>query len=115
MANLDEAIFLRINGWVGSVPALDHMVGWLVSDYLVSTVLGFSLVVLWLAGGRTKKGNELAHVPLEFLVDLFLDLPTTFLYFSAIGFILVADRTVFVQLRNHASSRLLNQSYRLHQ
>ncbi len=51
MANLDEAIFLRINGWVGSVPALDHLVGWLVSDYLASTVLGFALVVLWLAGG----------------------------------------------------------------
>lgn len=51
MANLDEAIFLRINGWVGTVPALDHLVGWLVSDYLASTVLGFSLVVLWLVGG----------------------------------------------------------------
>ena len=51
MANLDEAIFLRINGWVGTVPALDHLAGWLVSDYLASTALGFSLVVLWLAGG----------------------------------------------------------------
>ena len=59
MANLDEAIFLRINGWVGSVPALDHLAGWLVSDYLASTVLGFSLVVLWLVGGddetRTRR------------------------------------------------------------
>jgi undecaprenyl-diphosphatase len=51
MANLDEAIFLRINGWVGTVPALDHVAGWLVSDYVASTVLGFSLVVLWLTGG----------------------------------------------------------------
>jgi undecaprenyl-diphosphatase len=59
MANLDEAIFLRINGWVGLVPALDHLAGWLVSDYLASTVLGFSLVVLWLVGGddetRTRR------------------------------------------------------------
>ena len=51
MANLDEAIFLRINGWVGTVPALDHLAGWLVSDYVASTALGFSLVVLWLVGG----------------------------------------------------------------
>ena len=60
MANLDEAIFLRINGWVGSVPALDHMVGWLVSDYLASTVLGFSLVVLWPAGrdDETRMRNQ---------------------------------------------------------
>ena len=51
MANLDEAIFLRINGWVGTVPALDHLAGWLVSDYVASTALGFSLGVLWLVGG----------------------------------------------------------------
>ena len=60
MANLDKAIFLRINGWVGSVPALDHMAGWLGSDYLASTVLGFSLVVLWLTGrdDETRMRNQ---------------------------------------------------------
>ena len=61
MANLDEAIFLRINGWVGTVPAVDHLAGWLVSDYLVSTAMGFSLVVMWLSGrdGETRMVRQI--------------------------------------------------------
>ena len=50
MASADEAIFLWINGGVDRLPALDRIVEWLVSDYLVTSILGLSLLVLWLTG-----------------------------------------------------------------
>ena len=50
MARADEVIFLRINGLVGAFPPLDRLVQWLVSDYLVTTILGLVLMVLWFAG-----------------------------------------------------------------
>ncbi|MDP6108368.1 MAG: phosphatase PAP2 family protein [Candidatus Brocadiia bacterium] len=50
MARADEAIFLWINGGVGRLPALDRLAEWLVSDYLVSSILGFSLLLLWFSG-----------------------------------------------------------------
>jgi membrane-associated phospholipid phosphatase len=50
MARADETIFLWINGGVGHLPALDRIAEWLVSDYLVTSILGLSLLVLWFSG-----------------------------------------------------------------
>ena len=50
MAHTDEAVFLWINSWVGTLPAFDGLVEWLVSDYLVTSVLGLVLLALWFVG-----------------------------------------------------------------
>ena len=47
MANPDQALFTWLNGWVGSVPAVDEAVKWLVSDYLVPVGLVLTLVAIW--------------------------------------------------------------------
>ena len=47
MANLDEALFLAVNGFVGTVAALDRAAEIVASDYLVPKTLGLALVVLW--------------------------------------------------------------------
>ena len=56
MARVDEVVFLRINGWVGTLGPLDRLVEWLVSDYLIAAVLGLGLLTLWFAGadGATR-------------------------------------------------------------
>ena len=35
MADADQALFLWINGWVGTFAPVDEAARWLVSDYLV--------------------------------------------------------------------------------
>ena len=50
MARIDEAVFMWINGWVGTVPVFDRVVGWVVSDYLVPVCLILTLLTLWFAG-----------------------------------------------------------------
>lgn len=47
MANADERLFLWINGFVGTVPFLDKVAQWVVSDYLVPVSLALALVALW--------------------------------------------------------------------
>jgi len=61
MARADEVVFLRINGWVGTFGPLDRLVEWLVSDYLVTAVLGLGLLALWFAGadGGTRLRYQL--------------------------------------------------------
>ncbi len=61
MARADEVVFLRINGWVGTLGPLDRLVEWLVSDYLATAVLGLGLLALWFAGadGGTRLRYQL--------------------------------------------------------
>ena len=47
MANADERLFLWINGVVGTVPFLDWVAQWVVSDYLIPVGLALALVALW--------------------------------------------------------------------
>lgn len=47
MANLDEALFLAINGFVGTLPALDRAASLVASDYLVPKALALALVAMW--------------------------------------------------------------------
>ena len=50
MAHADEVLFLWLNGWVGRAPALDRLVEWVVSDYLVPAALALTLLGLWFVG-----------------------------------------------------------------
>ena len=50
MAHADEKLFLWINGLAGEVSALDSIVKWLVSDYLVPVCLALALVGIWFVG-----------------------------------------------------------------
>ena len=54
MAHADEAVFLWINGWVGSYPAFDRVMGWAVSDYLIPVSLVLALTALWFAGSTRE-------------------------------------------------------------
>lgn len=47
MQDLDRVIVLWLNNGVGAISALDLMIEWLVSDYLITLLLGLSLVVIW--------------------------------------------------------------------
>ena len=47
MANLDEALFLAINGFVGTARALDRAAALVASDYLVPKALALALVAMW--------------------------------------------------------------------
>jgi undecaprenyl-diphosphatase len=47
LAYADEKLFLWINGFVGTVPALDRLAIWLVSDYLIPVSLALALIMLW--------------------------------------------------------------------
>ena len=47
LANADEALFLRINGFVGKLPFADRLAQWVVSDYLVPVALALALIVMW--------------------------------------------------------------------
>ena len=50
IAEVDESIFLWINGWVGRFPAFDRIVDWVVSDYMVPVGLALTLIGLWFVG-----------------------------------------------------------------
>ena len=50
LADADKAIFLWINALVGNVPAVDAVMGWVASDYLVPVSMGLTLVALWFIG-----------------------------------------------------------------
>ena len=47
MANPDETLFLGINGFVGTLPFVDRVAQWVVSDYLVPVGLALLLIVIW--------------------------------------------------------------------
>ena len=47
MADADTQLFLWINGFVGTVPFLDRIAHWVVSDYLMPVALALALIVLW--------------------------------------------------------------------
>lgn len=47
MANLDEALFLAINGFVGTVAVLDRAAKILASDYMVPGALALTLISMW--------------------------------------------------------------------
>lgn len=50
MARADEKIFLWINSLAGTLPLLDEIVQWMVSDYLVPMSLAITLLGLWFVG-----------------------------------------------------------------
>ena len=54
MARADESLFVWINGWVGTLPIFDRIMGWVVSDYLVPVSLVLTLVALWFAGNARE-------------------------------------------------------------
>ena len=47
MANLDQALFLAVNGFVGTLPALDRAAALVASDYLVPKALALAIVAMW--------------------------------------------------------------------
>ena len=47
MANVDEALFLAINGFVGTVAFLDRAAQILASDYMVPGALALALIAMW--------------------------------------------------------------------
>ena len=47
LANADRQLSLLINGFVGTVPVLDRVAQWVVSDYLTPIALALLLVVMW--------------------------------------------------------------------
>lgn len=49
MANMDQTVFLWLNGFVGNVPAFDALIEIVVSDYLVPVALALTLLALWFA------------------------------------------------------------------
>lgn len=49
MANLDEALFLAVNGFVGTVAILDEAAALVASDYMVPKALALALIVMWFA------------------------------------------------------------------
>lgn len=50
MANADKALFLWINGLVGSFKLFDRAIEWVVSDYMVPASMTLVLVGLWFVG-----------------------------------------------------------------
>ena len=61
MARADENVFLWINGWVGTLPLLDNIMEWVVSDYLVPVLLMLTLLGLWFSGGdqATRRRHQI--------------------------------------------------------
>ena len=47
LANADETLFLAINGFVGTLPIVDRIARWVVSDYLVPVGLALTLIIVW--------------------------------------------------------------------
>ncbi len=47
MAEADATLFLAINGFVGTLPLIDRVAQWIVSDYLVPVALALVLILMW--------------------------------------------------------------------
>ncbi|MDP6102820.1 MAG: phosphatase PAP2 family protein [Dehalococcoidia bacterium] len=47
VSQIDEEVFLWINGWVGTSLIFDRLVQWVVSDYLIPVVFSVVLLGLW--------------------------------------------------------------------
>lgn len=50
LANADKTLLLWINGLATRAPAVDFMMAWIASDYLVPVSMGLTLVALWFIG-----------------------------------------------------------------
>ncbi len=61
MADVDEAVFLWINGMVGTFRLFDATVEWVVSDYLVPAGLALTLLGLWFAGADKTARERYQH------------------------------------------------------
>ena len=55
MAQIERDIVLWLNSGAGKIVVLDRLAEWLVSDYLVTTVLGLSLVAIWFGSARMER------------------------------------------------------------
>ena len=58
MAQVDREILLWLNSGAGKIAALDVLVEWLVSDYLVTAVLGLGLVAIWFGSAMSPARME---------------------------------------------------------
>ena len=58
MAQLDRDIVLWLNSGAGNIAALDRLAEWMVSDYLVTAVLGLSLVAIWFGSAANAARTE---------------------------------------------------------
>ena len=54
MAQVERDIVLWLNSGAGKVAALDRLVEWVVGDYLVTAVLGLSLVAIWFGSAMSE-------------------------------------------------------------
>lgn len=64
MRELDEAIFLWINGWVGKFTPVDEVMKLVASDYLVPVTLALILFALWFVGTdlETRERHQIGIV-----------------------------------------------------
>jgi|TARA_B100001750_G_C15511004_1_gene603632 undecaprenyl-diphosphatase len=69
---LDEALFLWINGWVGKFTPMDEVMKLIASDYLVPVTLALILFALWFAGTDlgTRERYQIGIVVAVFAVAL---------------------------------------------
>lgn len=58
VSQADREVFLWINHWVGTLPAFDRVIEWVVSDYLIPVVFSVVLLGLWF-GWRGQAMREL--------------------------------------------------------
>ena len=72
MRELDEALFLWINGWVGKFTPMDEVMKLIASDYLVPVTLALILFALWFAGTDlgTRERYQIGIVVVVFAVAL---------------------------------------------
>ena len=72
MRELDEALFLWINGWVGKFTPMDEVMKLIASDYLVPVTLALILFALWFAGTDvgTRERYQIGIVVAVFAVAL---------------------------------------------
>ncbi len=59
MAQLDRDIVLWLNSGAGKFVVLDRLAEWMVSDYLVTVVLGLSLVAIWFGSAMSPARMEM--------------------------------------------------------
>ena len=55
MQQIDAALFLAINGWVGYWPWLDWLMHLLVNDYFMPVTMSLVLVALWFSGSTAAQ------------------------------------------------------------
>ena len=72
MRELDEALFLWINGWIGKFTPMDEVMKLIASDYLVPVTLALILFALWFAGTDlgTRERYQIGIVVAVFAVAL---------------------------------------------